>query len=349
MSKGHEPLASHWGAAGVKQAFQTARDPTEVFTQLTFCVTRLIPVVLLPKYIACGGAVPELARSASIGAASRKRKRRDAATWMGDVPRRLCARHAQPARCYSILKSNSCVAMMSPGPLTHLYCIIASRTGSVEHARPREDRHFAHRCRRGSGPAPSPRPLCRRLIAWRGHFRLDLGRAGHAHLLARARRARAARAAAAARSRPARSAASAPTGRRRRVDRHRRRDLGRRHVGRRRRLHLGRLGLGRLDFLGRRRGGGGGMITSWITAASSGFLMISSPLRAVPVTSAQPTRTCTSTTTIQPIVRRDGSLPGSGAGACVVGAHWTNCSLPMTAILDSPLRLEVDSTLANTA
>jgi hypothetical protein len=28
----------------------------------------------------------------------------------------------------SILKANSCVAITSPGPLMHLYCIIASRT-----------------------------------------------------------------------------------------------------------------------------------------------------------------------------------------------------------------------------
>jgi hypothetical protein len=52
------------------------------------------------------------------------------------------------------------------------------------------------------------------------------------------------------------------------------------------------------------------MITSWITAASSGFLMISRPLRAVPDTSAHRIRMCSSTTTAQPVRRRDGSLPG---------------------------------------
>jgi len=54
-------------------------------------------------------------------------------------------------------------------------------------------------------------------------------------------------------------------------------------------------------------GGGGGMITSWMTAASSGFLNRSSPLRAVPLTSAHSASAWIATTRPQPVSRRLGS------------------------------------------
>src|SRR6476661_2269079 len=54
-------------------------------------------------------------------------------------------------------------------------------------------------------------------------------------------------------------------------------------------------------------GGGGGSFTSWITVASSGFLITSTALRARPETSAQPTSICTPMTSATPLARAEES------------------------------------------
>lgn len=69
----------------------------------------------------------------------------------------------------------------------------------------------------------------------------------------------------------------------------------------------GACGSGGLIGLGGGGGGGGGMITSWITAASNGFLSSSSPLRAVPLTSAHSANAWMATTSAQPVKRRRAS------------------------------------------
>src|SRR5206468_1123523 len=132
----------------------------------------------------------------------------------------------------------------------------------------------------------------------------------------------------------------------------RRRHFRRRNEGRRRCLDLRGLWLRRLDDLGRRRG----RRRNDHLFDDRGFQRLLDDLQALS-RGAGDQRPQHDDVDQEDDGPSDHAPRGIGAaelapvqrGGGGGGAHWTNCSWPITASLDSPNRFDVDSTLANTA